>query len=104
MRRHLMTKSAGIHHITGIAGEPRRHVAFYTRTLGLRMVKRTVNFDDPNTWHLYYGDEIGAPGTALSFFIWDAMAVGRQGAGQAVETAFAIPPDSLAFWTARLAA
>ena len=59
-----MTKSAGIHHITAIAGEPKRHVAFYTRTLGLRFVKRTVNFDDPGTWHLYYGDEVGAPGTA----------------------------------------
>jgi len=99
----VMAKSAGIHHITGIAGEPRRHVAFYTRTLGLRMVKKTVNFDDPGTWHLYYGNETGAPGTALTFFIWDAMAKGRQGTGQAIETAFAIPEGSIGYWTARLA-
>jgi glyoxalase family protein len=98
-----MAKSAGIHHITGIAGEPRRHVAFYTRMLGLRMVKRTVNFDDPGTWHLYYGDEIGAPGTALTFFIWHRGAPGHQGAGQAIETAFAIPKRSVDYWTERLA-
>jgi glyoxalase family protein len=98
-----MTKSAGIHHITGIAGEPRRHVAFYTRTLGLRMVKKTVNFDDPGKWHLYYGDETGSPGTALTFFIWDDTGTGYQGAGQAIETAFAIPEHSIGYWTARLA-
>src|SRR2546427_11746260 len=87
----VMTKSAGIHHITGIAANPRRHVEFYTRVLGLRLVKRTVNFDDPGSWHLYYGNEIGAPGTALTFFIWPDAPAGRPGAGQAVETAFAIP-------------
>src|SRR5258708_39622644 len=58
-----MPRSAGIHHITAIAGEPKRHVAFYSRALGLRLVKRTVNFDDPGTWHLYFGDEIGSPPT-----------------------------------------
>ena len=77
--------TAGIHHITGIAGAPRRNVEFYTRALGLRMVKRTVNLDDPSTWHLYYGNETGAPGTALTFFIWDHAPAGRLGAGQAVE-------------------
>ena len=66
----FMTKSAGIHHITGIAGSPRRHVEFYTRVLGLRMVKRTVNFDDPATYHLYFGGERGQPGTILTFFPW----------------------------------
>jgi glyoxalase family protein len=100
-REAIMT-TAGIHHITGIAGTPRRHVEFYTRVLGLRMVKRTVNFDDPSTWHLYYGNETGAPGTALTFFIWDNLPAGRPGAGQAVETAFAIPESSLGYWLARL--
>jgi glyoxalase family protein len=95
-------KSAGIHHITGIAGNPRRHVAFYTDVLGLRLVKKTVNFDDPGTWHLYYGDETGSPGTALTFFLWDGAATGRAGAGQAVETAFAIPESAIGYWTGRL--
>src|SRR5260370_1186906 len=97
-----MTRSAGIHHITGIAGSPRRHVEFYTRVLGLRMVKRTVNFDNPGTWHLYYGNETGAPGTTLTFFIWDNLPAGRPGVGQAVETAFAIPAASIGYWMSRL--
>src|SRR5436190_7313111 len=98
----VMNRSAGIHHITGVAGSPRRHVEFYTRVLGLRMVKRTVNFDDPSTWHLYYGNETGAPGTALTFFIWDHLPAGRPGVGQAVETAFAVPESSIGYWLARL--
>ena len=94
-----MTKSAGIHHITGIAGEPRQHVVFYTRVLGLRLVKKTVNFDDPGTWHLYYGNETGAPGTALTFFIWDHALAGHAGIGHAVETAFVVPEGSIGFWS-----
>jgi glyoxalase family protein len=94
--------SVGIHHITAICGDPRRNVAFYTGTLGLRMVKRTVNFDDPTTWHLYYGDETGRPGTALTFFAWTHVAHGRNGIGLAVETAFVVPQGSLGFWTRRL--
>ena len=94
--------SAGIHHITGIAGNPRRQVDFYTRVLGLRLVKRTVNFDDPGSWHLYYGNEVGAPGTALTFFIWDDAPAGRPGASQAVETAFAIPESAVGYWASRL--
>ena len=101
-RKTTMTKSAGIHHITGIAGSPRRHVEFYTRVLGLRLVKRTVNFDDPSTWHLYYGNETGAPGTALTFFVWDDRPAGRPGVSQAVETAFAIPESSIGYWASRL--
>lgn len=97
-----MAKSAGIHHITAIAGEPRRHVEFYTRVLGLRFVKRTVNFDDPGTWHLYYGDEVGAPGTALTFFVWKNLPPGRHGASEAQEIAFAIPESALEFWRKRL--
>src|SRR5260370_18316721 len=101
-RKEGFMTSAGIHHITGIAGSPRRPVEFYTRVLGLRMVKRTVNFDDPSTWHLYYGNETGAPGTALTFFVWDHLPAGRPGVSQAVETAFAIPESSIGYWTARL--
>ena len=72
----------GIHHVTAISGEARRNADFYTRILGLRLVKRTVNFDDPGTWHLYYGDEAGQPGTILTFFPWaqaDARPPGRRG-------------------------
>jgi glyoxalase family protein len=100
---HRMAKSAGIHHITAIAGEPKRNVAFYTRTLGLRLVKRTVNFDDPSSWHLYYGNEVGAPGTALTFFTWQGkVPQGTHGTGEAQEVAFAIPEGALDFWAKRL--
>jgi glyoxalase family protein len=97
-----MTHSAGIHHITAIAGEPKPNLAFYTRTLGLRFVKRTVNFDNPGTWHLYYGDEVGAPGTALTFFIWQDLPKGVHGTGEAQDVAFAIPVDAMDFWVKRL--
>jgi glyoxalase family protein len=97
-----MSRSAGIHHITAIAGEPKRHVAFYRDTLGLRLVKRTVNFDDPTTWHLYYGDELGSPGTALTFFVWDKLPSGRHGVGEPQEVAFAVPETSMDFWRKRL--
>jgi glyoxalase family protein len=97
-----MSKSVGIHHITAIAGEPKRHVAFYRDTLGLRLVKRTVNFDDPTTWHLYYGDELGSPGTALTFFVWDRLPKGRHGSGEPQEIGFKIPESALDFWRKRL--
>ena len=92
----------GIHHVTAIAGNPSRNVDFYTRALGLRLVKRTVNFDDPGTYHLYYGDERGKPGTILTFFPWEHAAAGRNGSGLAEETAFRIPADSIGYWTHRL--
>jgi glyoxalase family protein len=97
-----MAKSAGIHHITGITGDAKKNFAFYTKTLGLRFVKRTVNFDDPSAWHLYYGNETGAPGSALTFFLWAGMKPGRQGTGQAVEVAYAVPKGALGFWKKRL--
>src|SRR5262245_4249916 len=97
-----MTGSAGIHHVTAICSDPRRNVAFYTRDLGLRLVKKTVNFDDPTPWHLYYGDETGRPGTALTFFAWGHAAAGRNGNGMAVETAFIIPEGAFSYWTQRL--
>ena len=91
----------GIHHVTAIAGDARRNLDFYTRTLGLRLVKKTVNFDDPGTYHLYYGDETGRPGTILTFFPWEHVAPGRLGIGQTQETAFRVPKASIGYWTHR---
>lgn len=99
-----MAKSAGLHHITGITGDAKKNFGFYTKTLGLRFVKRTVNFDDPSAWHLYYGNETGAPGSALTFFLWQNMPLGRQGMGEAVEVGYAVPKGSLPFWKKRLEA
>ena len=93
----------GIHHITAIAGDPQSNLDFYAGVLGLRLVKLTVNFDDPGTYHLYYGDGVGHPGTILTFFPWPAAPKGRRGTGQVTETAFAIPENALEFWRTRLA-
>jgi glyoxalase family protein len=95
------TMTHGIHHVTAIAGPVRRNLDFYTRTLGLRMVKKTVNFDDPNTYHFYYGDEIGRPGTILTFFPWEHVAPGRLGVGETQETLFRVPECSIGYWTHR---
>jgi glyoxalase family protein len=92
----------GIHHVTAITGPARRNVEFYTRMLGLRLVKKTVNFDDPGTYHLYYGDEQGRPGTVLTFFPWEHVAPGRLGVGQTRETLFRVPEGALGYWTHRL--
>lgn len=92
----------GIHHVTAIAGAARRNLDFYTRVLGLRLVKKTVNFDDPGTYHLYYGDETGQPGTILTFFPWEHAAPGRVGVGQVQETAFRVPLAAIGYWTHRL--
>src|SRR5690606_24784992 len=98
---------AGIHHITAICGDPQRNVDFYSGVLGLRLVKKTVNFDDPGTYHLYYGDALGSPGTIMTFFAWilppGVTARARQGAGQITATPFHIPRDSLDYWIDRLA-
>ncbi len=95
--------TTGIHHITAIAGDPQANVDFYAGVLGLRVIKRTVNFDDPGTWHLYYGDEAGRPGTVLTFFPWGSRAAkGRPGSGQSTAVAFSVPPGSLDFWSRRL--
>jgi len=92
----------GIHHVTAISGKPTRNLDFYTRILGLRCVKKTVNFDDPGTYHLYYGDEVGHPGTILTFFPWEHAVPGRTGVGFAQETAFRVPATSLGHWAHRL--
>jgi glyoxalase family protein len=93
---------SGIHHVTAIAGGPERNLDFFTRVLGLRLVKKTVNFDDPGTYHLYYGDEQGQPGTILTFFPWEHAAAGHLGVGETQETAFRIPEGALGYWTHRL--
>ncbi|WP_454814017.1 ring-cleaving dioxygenase [Labrys neptuniae] len=92
----------GIHHVTAIAGPAQRNLDFYTRILGLRLVKKTVNFDDPGTYHLYYGDEAGHPGTILTFFPWEHVASGRVGLGETQETVLRVPESSLGYWTHRL--
>ena len=94
----------GLHHITAISGPPQRNLDFYAKVLGLRFVKRTVNFDDPSVYHLYYGDAAGTPGTVLTFFAWERMGRGRPGVGEASLTQFALPHGSLDFWRARLEA
>src|SRR5712692_2151090 len=92
---------SGIHHVTAIAGNALRNYDFYTRSLGLRFVKKTVNFDDPGTYHFYYGDEADHPGTILTFFPWEGAAAGRGGVGQTQQTAFRVPARSLGYWTHR---
>lgn len=88
----------GLHHVTAIAGEPQSNIDFYAGVLGLRLVKITVNFDDPRTYHLYYGDGQGHPGTILTFFPWPGAFQGRIGTGQLTVTSFAVPEKSLPYW------
>jgi len=92
-------KILGIHHITAIAGEAQRNFDFYTKVLGLRLVKKTVNFDDPHTYHFYYGNENGTPGTILTFFPWTHVNPGRLGTGMATDIGYAVPAGSLDFWS-----
>ena len=92
----------GIHHVTAITADPQQNVDFYTGVLGLRLVKLTVNFDDPGSYHLYYGDEIGRPGTIMTFFAWPGAPRGRVGPPQVTSTAFAVPAGAIDFWSARL--
>ena len=93
----------GLHHVTAIAADPQRNLDFYTQVLGLRFVKLTVNFDDPGTYHFYFGNEAAAPGSVITFFPWTGAARGRIGAGQSTATAYAVPKNSLAHWTESLA-
>jgi glyoxalase family protein len=92
----------GIHHITAIAGDPQKNIDFYTGLLGLRLVKTTVNFDDPGSYHFYYGDGVGSPGTIITFFTWPGARRGRRGTGQVTNIAFAVPTGSLVYWEDRL--
>jgi glyoxalase family protein len=92
----------GLHHVTAIASDPQRNLDFYTEVLGLRFVKRTVNFDDPGTYHLYFGDDAGSPGTILTFFPWPRAVRGIAGAGEVAQTAFSVPLESVDYWEKRL--
>ena len=94
----LSVNTAGLHHVTAIAGDPQKNIDFYVTGLGLRLIKKTVNFDDPGTYHLYYGDESGTPGTLLTFFPWRGISSGRQGVGQSTATAFSVPAGSIGWW------
>ena len=98
----MNTDILGIHHVTAIADDPQSNIDFYTGVLGLRLVKLTVNFDDPRSYHLYYGDELGHPGTILTFFAWPGVPRGRQGTGQVTVTSFSIPQGSVDYWIERL--
>jgi glyoxalase family protein len=91
----------GLHHITAFAGDPRRNLDFYTGFLGLKLVKRTVNFDDPATYHFYFGDPTGTPGTLLTSFPWPTAPAGRRGAGRVAGASFSIPGNALEFWRDR---
>ena len=93
--------SPGIHHVTAIASDPQKNLDFYAGVLGMRLVKRTVNFDDPTTYHFYFADGGGTPGSILTFFPWPGTRRGRQGAGQVGVTSFAIPPSAVGFWIER---
>src|SRR4051812_2301929 len=99
---YMSTPIVGLHHVTAIASDPQRNLDFYTEVLGLRFVKRTINFDDPGTYHFYFGNDIGAPGTILTFFPWPDAGKGRVGAGEVIATAFSVPVGALDFWAARL--
>lgn len=97
-----MDPITGIHHVTAICGDAQTNLDYYTGTLGLRLVKLTVNFDDPTAYHLYYGDEVGSPGTIITFFPYPGGHKGRSGDGQFTRFAFAIPLGSASFWQSRL--
>jgi glyoxalase family protein len=99
----MKTNLTGLHHITAISSDAKRNLQFYTQVLGLRFVKKSVNQDDTGTYHLYYGNYTGAPGTALTFFPWAGLPRGRPGKGQSYATAFSVPAGSLPFWQERLA-
>ena len=94
---------SGLHHVTAVSGPAQQNLDFYVGVLGQRFVKQTVNFDDPGTYHLYYGDELGRPGSIMTFFPWANAAPGRRGAGMTAATAYAVPADALDFWQARFA-
>ncbi|RNF38213.1 ring-cleaving dioxygenase [Planococcus salinus] len=99
----MTMKSKGIHHITAVVGDPQENVDFYAGVLGLRLVKQTVNFDDPGTYHLYFGNEGADPGTIITFFPWGKEAYnGKIGDGQVGTTTYAVPPGALEFWEKRL--
>ncbi|HEY0785450.1 MAG TPA: ring-cleaving dioxygenase [Acidobacteriaceae bacterium] len=97
-----MKPIVGLHHVTAITSNPQRNLDFYTQVLGLRFVKRTVNFDDPGSYHFYFGDDLGSPGTILTFFAWPGAPRGVLGTGETAATGFEVPPGSIDFWERHL--
>ncbi|MFD1327200.1 VOC family protein [Mycoplana ramosa] len=100
----MLNQIRGLHHVTSMAADAQQNNDFFTKLLGLRRVKKTVNFDDPGTYHLYYGDETGAPGSIMTYFPFADIVKGRRGAGEASETVFAVPRGTLGYWQERFAA
>ena len=100
----MLNQVQGLHHVTSMASDARANNAFFTDTLGLRRVKKTVNFDAPEVYHLYYGDELGTPGSVMTYFPFPNIARRSKGAGEVGQTVFAVPEGSLPFWRERLAA
>lgn len=94
--------TSGIHHITAIVGHPQENIDFYAGVLGLRLVKQTINFDDPGTYHLYFGDKGGKPGTIITFFPWAGARQGAIGDGQVGVTSYAVPAGAIPYWKQRL--
>jgi glyoxalase family protein len=101
-RQPMSRPIVGLHHVTAIASNPQVNLDFYTEVLGLRFVKRTVNFDDPGTYHFYFGDDAGSPGTILTFFPWPNAKRGQAGVGEVTKTAFSVPLGSIEYWAQRL--
>jgi glyoxalase family protein len=99
----MITQIKGLHHVTSMAADAQTNSDFFTKTLGLRRVKKTVNFDAPEVYHLYYGDGTGTPGSVMTYFPFPGMRRGRPGTGEVGETAFAVPTGALPYWTERLA-
>ena len=95
------TPMPGIHHVTCVAGDPQRNMDFWAETLGLRLVKRSINQDDPSTYHFFFGDAEGTPGTSMTFFPWEDLPQGKVGSGQVSRVAFRVPEGSLDFWEDR---
>jgi glyoxalase family protein len=98
----MKTPIPGLHHVTAIASDPQQNLDFYTQVLGLRFVKKTINFDDPGTYHFYFGDDEGTPGTILTFFPWPNASRGLAGVGEVTRTAFSVPLSSIVYWEKRL--
>jgi glyoxalase family protein len=98
-----MEQLKGIHHVTAITGDAPQNLQFYSELLGQRLVKKTVNFDDPGSYHLYYGDRFGTPGTLITFFVWPGAGMGRRGVGEPVSLTYEVPAGGLAWWRKRFA-
>ena len=100
----MLAPIVGLHHVTAIASDPQQNLDFYTEVMGLRFVKRTVNFDDPSSYHLYFGDDGGSPGTILTFFAWPGATRGHAGVGEVARVSFSVPLASIDFWGQHLLA